>query len=137
MYTVAPGDITVAARDIGGWAQTPLVEADGMEIFFPRWSNAGDRIAYIRDSRLWVVGADGGDPHQVRTRDWVNIASPCWSPDDRTLVVLHTDIPGSFVEFQETASALFIDVATEMQVAEVPVPRISGILSCSWQRRAP
>ncbi|HEV8564002.1 MAG TPA: hypothetical protein VGR41_03755 [Actinomycetota bacterium] len=50
----------------------------------PVWSPDGTRIAYVHgysnDQQIWVMNADGSDPHQVTDRKGLNIF-PSWSPD--------------------------------------------------------
>jgi Tol biopolymer transport system component len=138
VYTVDPGDVVVAERTGEGWTETPVAKAltvPAIANFFPKWSSAGDRIAYVRASALWIVDADAGDLRRMTGPDWVNLASPCWSPDDTTIAAFHAE-PDGFVELQPGASALLYDVPSGKQIAKVPVPRIAGILACSWQRRA-
>lgn len=136
-YVAGAGDIVVASRAGDGWTNR-TVFAGGIENFFPRWSNASDRLAFVRDSALWVIGADGSNARGLGGgAQWVNIAAPCWSPDDRTLAALRVDDPDSFVEFEESASVVLFDVASGDEKGDFPVPRISAILACSWQRLAP
>ena len=45
----------------------------------PRWSPDGSRIAYLHDSHLWVMDADGTDAHQVV--DYADDGQVTWSPD--------------------------------------------------------
>jgi Tol biopolymer transport system component len=53
----------------------------------PRWSRDGRRLAFYssrgggRD--IWVVDADGGNPHQVTKAAAAPIIFPVWSPDGR------------------------------------------------------
>jgi hypothetical protein len=49
----------------------------------PAWSPDGKEIAYVRHSprQLWLVNADGTDPHQIAAHAW----APDWSPDGTKL----------------------------------------------------
>jgi TolB protein len=47
----------------------------------PAWSPDGKEIAYTRHQQLWVVNADGTDPHQI-VASGIN---PDWSPDGTKL----------------------------------------------------
>lgn len=54
----------------------------------PRWSPAGDRLAFVSnrkgDPQIWVMPADGGEARQV-TRIKGGVSGPVWSPDGRYL----------------------------------------------------
>lgn len=48
----------------------------------PAWSPDGKQIAYVRhDRELWLVNADGTDPHRIADRG----LNPDWSPDGTRL----------------------------------------------------
>jgi TolB protein len=57
----------------------------------PAWSHDGQRIAFTAyrsgQPRLWVMGGDGSDAHEVApsSGDWGDF-SPDWSPDGQWLV---------------------------------------------------
>src|SRR3954454_2781731 len=60
------------------------------------WSPDGSKVAYRvgpdGDTEIWVVNADGTNPHQITTTPNVAPCDPCyssqpaWSPDGRSLV---------------------------------------------------
>jgi dipeptidyl aminopeptidase/acylaminoacyl peptidase len=82
--------------DQGGQPVYELVDIRGLVIDYgypalnrPRWSPDGRRIAYLRRdggvTRLWVVGADGGDARPVAQAP-IDIDTFAWSPDSSTLI---------------------------------------------------
>ena len=63
-----------------------VAEADGSSVVkviddfvdIHSWSPGGDRIAYLTDHELWVVGADGSDASHLA--DYVSVFNWGWSP---------------------------------------------------------
>jgi TolB protein len=70
---------------------TSTASIDGLS-----WSPDGSQIAYSRvakdvedrplRSELWIVNADGTDPHPIGTPEGINAADPDWSPDGSLIV---------------------------------------------------
>jgi Tol biopolymer transport system component len=70
---------------------TSTASIDGLS-----WSPDGSQIAYYRvakdadgrplSSQLWIVNADGTDPHPIRMSEGINAADPDWSPDGSLIV---------------------------------------------------
>jgi hypothetical protein len=50
----------------------------------PSWSPDGRRVAFVRQERVWSIGADGRDPAPIGT---LSARDVVWSPDGRLLAV--------------------------------------------------
>jgi Tol biopolymer transport system component len=61
----------------------------------PSWSPDGKRIVFVRDSDLWVVGANGGGLRRLTATE-LDEADPDWAPDgSRIVFVRHHPCGGS------------------------------------------
>src|SRR5437764_9538363 len=75
----------------GGTAQaiTSGLSFDGQ----PRYSPDGKSIVYVSDrsgdDNLWIVSADGSNPHALTSEDNAMFVSPAWSSDGRAVIVSH------------------------------------------------
>jgi imidazolonepropionase-like amidohydrolase/Tol biopolymer transport system component len=81
------GDIYAVA--IGGGEATALTQ--GIEWNYqPRFSPDGSRIAFVSDraggDNLWIMNADGTEPHAVTDEAEHLVHNPAWSPDGNYLV---------------------------------------------------
>ena len=83
----------LVAVDVRTGAQAVLVR-DRTGLGTPRWSPAGDRIAFLAESggrrQLHVVGAGGGEPTAV-TRGPVSVQQFAWRPDGRAFAYVTAD----------------------------------------------
>jgi Tol biopolymer transport system component/imidazolonepropionase-like amidohydrolase len=75
-----------------GGTAIPLTQTSGIALNQqPRYSPDGTRIAFISDrggqDNLWVMNADGSDPHPVVSRLDLRMVEPVWMPDGRFIVV--------------------------------------------------
>jgi len=78
IYTIEPNGTGIRRLTFGG---------TGM---FPAWSPDGRRIAYSGPAdptfAIWIMGADGSDPHQLTFPGSSSDLRPAWSPDGRRIV---------------------------------------------------
>src|SRR4051794_14677487 len=76
--------IEVAAADGSG---TRVVFSGANQNVNPSWSNDGRTIAFESNAdsfwHVWLVGADGSDPHLLDDREW-NDRFPQWNPEPGT-----------------------------------------------------
>ncbi|HEY3523254.1 MAG TPA: S9 family peptidase [Candidatus Limnocylindrales bacterium] len=67
---------------------TPLqLTASEKDVSDPDWSPDGRRLAYVRDTAIWTIDADGSRATQVTDHPAGNTV-PRWSPDGRSLAFL-------------------------------------------------
>jgi Tol biopolymer transport system component len=83
---------TSAPRVVEEKSSVEVIEADGggRRVLavgsLPAWSPDGARIAYVRDGDVWVVDADGSNPHPLTSFAALRFANtPAWSPDGSTI----------------------------------------------------
>ncbi|HKE13584.1 MAG TPA: DPP IV N-terminal domain-containing protein [Kofleriaceae bacterium] len=74
--------------DADGQNQTNLSQSTSTDRA-PRWSPDGARIAFVRDSGVWTMNADGSDPLQLT--DGPNDDDPQWSPDGDRVAFVRND----------------------------------------------
>jgi Tol biopolymer transport system component len=87
--TQQPSDIqTVSILDLRTGERTDIMSSTPGEAEFyssPEWSPGGRTILYARKPPdnvtydLWLVDADGSNPHQITTV--IDLFNPRWSPD--------------------------------------------------------
>jgi dipeptidyl aminopeptidase/acylaminoacyl peptidase len=67
----------------------PLIQltASDKSISDPQWAPDGRRLAFIRDTALWIIDADGSHQVQVSAHPAGN-SDPRWSPDGRRIAFL-------------------------------------------------
>jgi imidazolonepropionase-like amidohydrolase/Tol biopolymer transport system component len=74
---IAGGEATPLAKGIA-WQMQPMYSPDGKYIAFTSDEDGGDNI--------WIMNADGTNPHPVTTETFRLLNSPAWSPDSQYLV---------------------------------------------------
>ncbi len=77
----------------------------------PRWSPAGDLIAFVNAQRVWVVNPDGSNLRAVTSSTRLYIPGATWSPDGHWLLA------------HDGSVAVLVEVATGM---ELPLPFTAG-----------
>jgi Tol biopolymer transport system component len=81
----------VAARPDG--TERRAITANPAASWFPAWSPAGDRIAYVYELpsgfQIWVIDADGSNNHALMTKG--HSLAPAWSHDGKRIAFAHTE----------------------------------------------
>jgi Tol biopolymer transport system component len=133
--------IVIAERGPTGWTERVVVERSAS--WLPNFSNDGSRIAFLRsrpdawEGDMFVVGIDGRGERRVSDRV-VNVSSPCWSPDDRTITMLTGLVPPAPVSLSGWSNQVYVTFPVDgARPVEIPAGTVNGILACSWQRLAP
>jgi TolB protein len=87
-----PGAIQLGGQDVFG--VEPSWSPDGMEIAFKRVYPCCGKPP----DALWLIGADGSNPHQLSSRSGTRdaLSNTTWSPDGRQLAFLADGIGGSY-----------------------------------------
>ncbi len=87
-FTEAAGeDLRIGVYDVGRAEAVSFPHVIGAE---PDWSPDGEELAFVRageGSKLYVMGADGDAPEELRIEPPGRLQAPLWSPDGTQLVV--------------------------------------------------
>jgi dipeptidyl aminopeptidase/acylaminoacyl peptidase len=97
--TVQPR-VQIWAVSVSG-TDAPKLLAEGDD---PAVSAAGDRVAFVRDRRLWVVPIDGSKPAEPLFFARGSSHSPAWSPDGRRLAFVSDRDDHAFIGIYTSAS---------------------------------
>jgi hypothetical protein len=73
---------------------TPKLLSEGDE---PAIAPSGDRVAFVKDRRIWVAPLDGGKPAEQAFFAKGSSESPTWSPDGRQLAFVSSRDDHSFI----------------------------------------
>jgi imidazolonepropionase-like amidohydrolase/Tol biopolymer transport system component len=74
---IAGGEAKPLAQGIA-WQMQPVYSPDGKYIAFTSDEDGGDNV--------WIMNADGTNPHAITTETFRLLNSPAWSPDSQYLV---------------------------------------------------
>jgi dipeptidyl aminopeptidase/acylaminoacyl peptidase len=80
---------------------TPTLLGDGDD---PAISPAGNRVAFVKDRRIWIAPLDGSKPAEQAFFARGSSESPAWSPDGRTLAFVSDRDDHSFIGLFTDAS---------------------------------
>ena len=133
-------DIVVATRGPGGWTERTVVGGPEWDAW-PRWSNDGRSIAFVRsrpdtiEGDVFVVDAAGGAAPRQIGHDLVTWAPGCFTPDDSAVVILAGE-PSTPVD-EMTDPHLLVIPTTGDPAVKIAAPGIRGFAACSVQRLAP
>jgi Tol biopolymer transport system component/imidazolonepropionase-like amidohydrolase len=119
----------------GGEAQC-LTQTSGVALnFHPRYSPDGRTIAFVSDrqgqNNLWLMNADGSQPHAVFLDKDVRVFEPAWSPDGRYLYVRRQEMKrggggsGIWMYSRDGGEGVEI-VGRDVRGAEWPAPSPDG-----------
>ncbi len=80
----------------GGEAEC-LTQSSGAALnFHPRYSPDGKSIAFVSDrggqNNLWIMNADGSQPHAVFANKDVRVFEPTWTPDGQFIIVRRANV---------------------------------------------
>jgi TolB protein len=92
------GSFDLFVADVNGSNPRNLTATSGQDERGPDWSPDGSQILYeigdVTDNgELWVMNADGGDPHQLLNRS-IRGRAPSWSPDGRQIAFMRKESDG-------------------------------------------
>jgi Tol biopolymer transport system component len=75
----------------GGAAECLTQNSGVAENFHPRYSPDGKQIAFVSDrlggENLWIMDADGSNPHPVFNDKKIRVFEPAWTPDGKYILV--------------------------------------------------
>jgi Tol biopolymer transport system component len=98
----ATGESGAAAVPAGATQLTKAQAMDGFGV----WSPDGRRVAFMRDGKIWLMGADGQGASALTRAEGSWDAAPAWRPGGKELAFSRVNTEG------DGASVMIIDAAT-------------------------
>ena len=83
-------DWEIVTSNLDGSLKKRLTKNEGEDVH-PVWSPDGTRIAFVPDSRVHVMEANGSNIQGLAPSIWVASLPPVWSPDGRSIAFLSMD----------------------------------------------
>jgi TolB protein len=78
----------------------------------PAWSPDGQRIAFVRDSDVYVMDANGANMQRVAGNPRTSAESPRWSPDGRRLAFTSSHFFGEYETWVSQTTVVALDGAS-------------------------
>jgi dipeptidyl aminopeptidase/acylaminoacyl peptidase len=112
----------------GGTAQLLVDGAKYLSVSFPRWSPAGDRIAFLSAglpgsqsaAQIFVIPSKGGEIRQLTTAP-SGVQQLSWSPDGRTIGFATADVPEKKPGYQRWNDSFEVQINFHLFMT-APVP---------------
>ena len=79
-------------QNVAGGSPVQLTFSEGGDIPVIGWSPDGRTILFMRDSQLWLISVDGGEPRAL-SRHVTSPSAPVWAPDGSAVYFIAADAP--------------------------------------------
>jgi hypothetical protein len=97
MYVTLPssGRLELLASDIDGGNKVKIAagEAHEEELLTLNWAPDNFHLSFSQGPKVYIVGADGSDLHQLPSMGGMTISNALWSPDQKTVYVSAIERP--------------------------------------------
>jgi Tol biopolymer transport system component len=96
LATTRDGNVEIYLSDPDGSNQINLTQNPAGDSQ-PAWSPDGSRIAFVRDSAIWAMNADGSEPIELTAGEGDDtLYSPAWSPDGTRVAFIRFAVGSGF-----------------------------------------